>query len=87
MYILAGFLAFGLLANAMVRPLEKKWFMPADEVAALQASGQAAIVETGSFNIGRGQFDLAAALAWAAVGVPIAWGVWTTAQNVAKLFG
>jgi MFS family permease len=86
MYILAGFLAFGLLANAMVRPLDKKWFMSADELAVLQSRGQATIVETGSFGIARGRFDLAAALAWAAVGVPIAWGVWTTAQNVARLF-
>lgn len=86
MYILAGFLALGLIANAMVRPVDKKWFMSAEEVAALQSRGQTAIVERGSFGIDRGRFDLTAVLAWAAVGIPIAWGVWTTAGNVAALF-
>jgi len=66
--------------------VDKKWFMSAEEVAALQSRGQTAIVERGSFGIDRGRFDLTTALAWAAVGIPIAWGVWTTAGNVAALF-
>lgn len=86
MYILAGFLALGLIANSLVRPLNKKWFMSAQDVAALQSKGQAAVIERGSFGIDRGRFDLTAALAWAAVGIPLAWGVWTTMQNVAALF-
>lgn len=87
MYILAGFLAVGLVANAMVRPLGEKWFMSADEVAALQAKGvQAGEIRSGSFGIGRGRFDLTAALAWAAVGIPLAWGVWTTLLKTAALF-
>src|SRR6266540_389120 len=32
MYILAGMLVFGLLANALVRPLADRWFMTDDEV-------------------------------------------------------
>lgn len=87
MYILAGFLALGLLANALIRPLEEKWFMSAEEVASLQAQGQkTSDIQTGSFGIDRGRFDLTAALAWAAVGFPLAWGVWTTLQKTAALF-
>ncbi|MEQ1607887.1 MAG: OFA family MFS transporter [Hyphomonadaceae bacterium] len=86
MYILAGFLAVGLIANAMVRPLDKKWFMSAEEVATLQSKGRAVGVESGTHGIDRGRFDLTVALAWAAVGIPIVWGVWTTMQNVAALF-
>lgn len=88
MYILAGFLAAGLIANALVRPLHESWFMPPEAVAALQAEGRKAseAVATGSFGIGRGGFDLPAALAWAAVGIPLLWGVWTTLQKTAALF-
>lgn len=87
MYILAGFLALGLLANALVRPLGEKWFMSSEEVAALQAKGaQAGEIRSGSFGIDRGRFDLTAALAWAAVGMPLAWGVWTTLLKTAALF-
>ncbi len=87
MYILAAFLAVGLVANMLVRPLDKKWFMSPEEVAALQSKGKAAVVTAGSYGIDRGRFDLSAALAWAAVGIPLAWGVWTTLVKTLALFG
>ncbi|MBT0780363.1 OFA family MFS transporter [Paracoccus sp. pheM1] len=88
MYILAGFLAVGLVCNALVRPLDEKWFMKPEEVAALQAGeATAGQVQSGSFGIDRGRFDLPAMLAWAAVGIPLAWGVWTTITKTAALFG
>ncbi|MEG4642941.1 OFA family MFS transporter [Paracoccus sp. APAP_BH8] len=88
MYILAGFLALGLVCNALVRPLDEKWFMKPEAVAALQASAATAgPVQSGSFGIDRGRFDLAALLAWAAVCIPLAWGVWMTAMKTAALFG
>lgn len=88
MYILAGFLAVGLVCNALVRPLDEKWFMKPEEVAALQAGeATAGQVQSGSFGIDRGRFDLPAMLAWAAVGIPLAWGVWTTIMKTAALFG
>ncbi|CAM2958205.1 Nitrate/nitrite transporter NarK [Paracoccus aminovorans] len=87
MYILAGFLALGLICNLLVRPLDEKWFMKPDELAALQArEHKTAEVKSGSFGIDRGRFDLPALLAWAAVGIPLAWGVWMTAQKTAALF-
>ncbi len=88
MYILAGMLAIGLIANAFVRPLPEKWFMSDAEVATLQAKTAAANAgPTGSFGIGRGGLDAKAALAWAAVGIPLLWGVWVTVKSSLVLFG
>jgi len=88
MYILAGMLALGLIANSLVRPLADKWFMSDEEVAALQAKTHAANAgPTGSFGIGRGGFDGKTLAAWAVVGIPILWGVWITLQKTFVLFG
>ena len=88
MYILAGMLAIGLVANALVRPLPEKWFMSDAEVAALQAKTAAASAgPTGSFGIGRGGLDAKAAFAWLAVGIPLLWGVWVTVRSSLALFG
>ncbi len=87
MYILAGMLALGLVANALVRPLAPKWYMSDEEVARLQArSAPSGTAATGSFGIGRGGLDATTALAWAAVGIPILWGVWMTLLKTAALF-
>ncbi|WP_411033324.1 OFA family MFS transporter [Shinella sp. BYT-45] len=87
MYILAGMLALGLVANALVRPLSEKWYMKPEEVAALQAKSAAAESgPTGSFGIGKGSLDGKAVVAWAIVGIPILWGVWITLQKTAALF-
>jgi MFS family permease len=87
MYILAGMLIVGFICNFLVRPLDKKWFMKPEEVAALQAKTQAAgTAATGSFGIGYGGLDAKAALAWLAIGIPMAWGAWITLQTAFKLF-
>jgi MFS family permease len=88
MYILAGMLLVGLICNALVRPLEKKWFMSDAEVAALQAKSKAsgAAAGGGSYGIGTGTFDGKALVAWAIVGIPILWGVWITLQKSMALF-
>jgi MFS family permease len=88
MYILAGMLVLGLIANALVRPLADKWFMSDQEVASLQAKTAAANAgPTGSFGIGTGGLDAKAALAWAVVGIPLLWGVWVTLRSSLVLFG
>jgi len=87
MYILAGMLALGLVANFLVRPLSDKWFMSDQEVASLQAKSAAASAgPTGSFGIGKGGLDAKAVLAWAVVGIPLLWGIWVTLRNTAALF-
>ena len=81
-YWLVGLLVIGLVANVFIRPMAEKWFIQADapKAAAAAAAGDR------SFGIGYGGFDAAAALAWAGVGVPIAWGVYMTLVTAAKIF-
>ena len=86
MYILAGMLVVGLIANLLVRPLSDKWFMDEDEVQAIQSRHFAADADGRSFGIGRGLIDFKAALAWIAVGVPIVWGVWVTVMSTRAIF-
>jgi MFS family permease len=88
MYILCGMLVAGLVCNYLVKPVDPKWHMSADDVAKLQAvsAQNQAGASTGSFGIGKGGLDAQAALFWAFVGVPLAWGVYTTLLNAAKIF-
>jgi MFS family permease len=87
MYILAGMLVIGLLANLLVKPLHEKMYMTEAEVAALQAkTATTNSGATGSFGIGKGGLDAKALLAWSVVGIPILWGVWITLQKTAALF-
>jgi hypothetical protein len=87
-YILAGMLVVGFIANLLVRPVDPKWHMTDEEVAAEQAKlrSAAAKVESGSFGIGKGGLDAKAALFWLLVGIPLAWGVWKTVQKALVLF-
>jgi MFS family permease len=88
MYILAGMLVLGLIANALIKPLPEKWFMSDEEVASLQAKTAAANAgPTGSFGIGKGGFDGKALAAWAVVGIPLLWGVWVTLRSSLVIFG
>jgi MFS family permease len=88
MYILCAMLIAGLICNYMIKPVDPKWHMSAEEVARLQAASatSAAGVQQGSFGIGRGGFDAKAALFWAFVGIPLAWGVWKTLESAIKIF-
>jgi hypothetical protein len=92
MYIMAGLLLLGLLCNAMVRPIADKHFMTDEELAAerklaherdaAKASGNK-IVEAG---VGTASHPVKIFLAWSAVGIPLAWGIWITLQKTLILF-
>jgi hypothetical protein len=88
MYILCGMLIIGLICNYLIKPVDPKWYMSQEEVAKLQAASarSTAATPSGSFGIGKGGLDLQAALFWAFVGVPLAWGVWITLKNALKIF-
>jgi hypothetical protein len=87
MYILAGFLVVGFIANFLIRPLAAKWFMSEAEVAELQSKGKTAAPPSGSQGIGLGALTPQVGLAWLAVGLPLAWGVWVTITKALVLFG
>jgi MFS family permease len=88
MYILCAMLFAGLICNYMIKPVDPKWFMKEAEVAKLQAAAakNASSSPTGSFGIGKGGFDAQAAMFWAFVAIPLAWGVWITLKNAVKIF-
>src|SRR6202795_625040 len=87
MYILCAMLVAGLICNYLIKPVDPKWHMRADDVAKLQEASakSAAAVQSGSYGIVFGGFDAKAALFWAFVGIPLAWGVWITLQSAAKI--
>jgi MFS family permease len=85
LYLLAGMLALGFLCNLAVRPLAHRWFMSDDQVASLQPATTTASVQSASLGPSRASGVLA--LAWLAVGIPIAWGVWVTLESALVLFG
>jgi MFS family permease len=87
MYILCAMLVAGLICNFLIKPVDPKWNMSTEELAKLQAAGaqREAGLQHGSFGIGRGGLDVKAALFWAFVGIPLAWGVWKTLESAAKI--
>ncbi|SHJ45387.1 Sugar phosphate permease [Bradyrhizobium lablabi] len=86
MYILCAMLIAGLICNYLIKPVDPKWYMREAEVAKLQTATASASGPSGSFGIGFGGLDARAALFWAFVGLPLAWGVWITLQSAAKIF-
>jgi len=84
MYILCAMLIAGLICNYLIKPVAPKWHMSEAEVAKLQA-GAGSTLSTGSHGIGFGGLDAKAALFWAFVGVPLAWGVWKTLESAIKI--
>jgi MFS family permease len=87
MYILCAMLIAGLICNYLIKPVDPKWHMSDAEVAKLQAvtANSSTASSSGSYGIGKGGLDAKAALFWAFVGIPLAWGVWLTLQSAAKI--
>jgi MFS family permease len=83
LYLLAGLLVIGLIANLLVRPVPHKWFMSAEDVAAAQGHAD---VPPRMQTSRTPAISVASILAWAAVGIPILWGVWITLAKVGVLF-
>ena len=89
MYILAGLLLLGLIANALVKPLAARWFMSGEEIPTPKSQTPSPNITAtiGIRDLGLGAWELVrVAAAWAAVGIPIAWGVWVTLSQALVLF-
>ncbi len=89
MYILVGMLVVGLISNLMIRPVDKKHFMTDAELAEERriSHERAAAAEVGMGSAGAEKTPSAVVLlAWLAVGVPLAWGVYRTLISVGKFF-
>jgi MFS family permease len=89
MYILVGMLVIGLICNLLVRPVDQKHFMTDAELAEERrlAHDRAAAANTGGGAVGGGATSMTTVyLAWAAVGIPLAWGVYRTLLSASKFF-
>ena len=89
MYILVGMLAIGLVCNLLVRPVDARYFMTEAELAEekrLAHDRGAAGSATASARSGGQAGGVVTWLAWAAVCVPLAWGIYRTALSVATFF-
>jgi len=91
MYILVGMLVVGLIANLLVKPVADKHFMTEAELAEEKrlAHEKAMAAEAGTAGVPGGSDvtpPIKVALAWAAVGIPLAWGVYKTLMSASKFF-
>ena len=89
MYILVGMLLVGLICNLLVKPLDPKWFMTDAELAVEKKLAHEKAAASEVTRTGGGTDSVSSALvafAWAAVGLPLAWGVYRTLLSVAKFF-
>ncbi|WP_296260166.1 MULTISPECIES: OFA family MFS transporter [unclassified Pseudomonas] len=88
LYILAGLLVLGFICNMLVRPVADKYFMSDEQLKAEQAIGHDAGADHTTSLEWKADPSTKplAILAWLAVGIPLAWGVWVTLQKTAVLF-
>jgi len=98
MYILAGLLLLGFLANILVKPVAAKHFMTDEQLALEQARGHVKGSVDAASRPAPGPAAPAAAwrpgratwvevtVAWACVGVPLLWGILQTVSKAASLF-
>ena len=87
-YVLAAMLVVGLIANLLVRPVADKYFMTDAELAhEKQLAHERSLVSATTGSGGESSSNAAIApLAWLAVGLPLAYGIWVTLQKSAVLF-
>jgi MFS family permease len=83
MYILAGLLLIGLVANLMVRPVDPKYYLQATPEPAPAATG---VGTPEAPTAVEHPFGVLGVLAWLGVGLPLAWGVYMTFQKASALF-
>ena len=91
MWILAGLLIVGLICNLLIRPIDEKWFMSADEFIkekhlAEDRIHDEEVNENETNDMANSTPLILVYVAWAVVGMPLAWGIYKTLMNVSKFF-
>lgn len=88
MYMLAALLLVGLVCNLLVRPVAEKHYMTEAELEAERklSHDKSVAAEAASQNSKAQSHPILATVAWIAVGIPIAYGVWSTLQKAWILF-
>jgi MFS family permease len=99
MYVLAAMLLAGLICNLFVRPVNERHYMSdaqlaaeqstAHELASRGASGAPSVMSTSAradSATSHSDSTLGVIIAWAAIALPLAWGVWVTLSKALTLF-
>ena len=88
MYILVGLLVVGLICNLLIKPVDPKYQMTDEELAAEKRKAHEVVASDAAVvaPAGAGGFTPMVFLAWLAVGIPILWGAWLTLQKALVLF-
>jgi MFS family permease len=90
MYILAGLLLLGFIANLLVKPVADRHFMSDEELAKERRLSHDRPVGSGPISVASEKPPraswVAVAVAWTMVGIPLLWGILKTVQKAATLF-
>jgi MFS family permease len=86
LYIMAGVLVVGLVCNLLIRPVHDRHLMTDADLARERQAQHAGRATGDAATAARGGFGAGVALAWLAVGLPFAWGLWIALQKAAALF-
>ncbi|NMG32967.1 MFS transporter [Azoarcus sp. TTM-91] len=90
MYILAGLLVLGFICNWLVRPVAEQHYMSDEELADEKRQADNThqhFVDDVEALAKEASHSGKVLLAWAAVWIPLGWGIWITLQKTAALFG
>jgi hypothetical protein len=86
MFVLAGLLAVGFVCNLLVKPVDPKHYMTQEQLDADVKPGMVVSSADGTIGLTGSRTRWIIPIAWAAVWIPILWGVWMTLQKAAVLF-
>jgi len=85
MLVLAVMMVVGFVANMLIKPVDEKYFMTDTELEAVRSAGHEKSTKTvGAVTADKSSFVMF--LAWSAVGIPIIYGIWSTAQKAWTFF-
>ncbi|RJX30328.1 MAG: MFS transporter [Oxalobacter sp.] len=89
LYIMACFLIVGFICAVLVKPVHSKHYMSAEAVAANQAALDekiAAAAQGGQLRVEKPTSTGKLIGSWVIVGIPLAYGIWQTVLQTAKMF-
>lgn len=86
MLVLAAMMVVGFVANMLIKPVDEKYFMTDAELEAVRSEGHEKVSPEKVAVVDTNKHAFIMLLAWAAVGIPIAYGIWSTAQKAWSLF-
>jgi MFS family permease len=86
MLVLAGMMVIGFVANMLIKPVADQYFMTEAELEAVRSAGHEKNVTKSTAAIATEKHGFLLWLAWAAVLIPITYGIWSTAQKAWSLF-